>query len=102
MMERSSMDCGFRPIHTPVMPVDSIWKTPAVLPCVSMSMTFGSLSVTRAMEKSGSVLRISRMASSMTVILRRPRKSILRSPSSSSVVMVYSVTIVPSLVASGT
>ena len=96
------MDCGFNPTQTLVMPVDSIWNTPAVLPCVSISMTFGSLSVTLAMEKSGSVLRMSEIASSMTVMLRRPRKSILRRPSSSRVVMVYSVTVVSSFVASGT
>ena len=102
MMERSSMDCGFSPTQTPVMPDDSIWNTPDVFPCVSISMTFGSLSVTRAIEKSGSVFRISWIASSMTVMLRRPRKSILSRPSSSSVVIVYSVTIVSSFVARGT
>ncbi len=55
------------------MPVDSIWNTPDVLPCVSISMTLGSLSVTRDMEKSGSVFRISRIASSMTVMFRKPK-----------------------------
>ena len=48
-------------------------------------------------------LRLShlRTASSMTVRFRRPRKSILRRPSSSRVVMGYWVTMVSSLLASG-
>lgn len=33
----SSILCGFSPTHTPVMPVDSIWNTPAVCPREIMS-----------------------------------------------------------------
>ena len=54
------------------------------------------------MEKPGVWRRIIFSASAMTVRLRRPKKSIFKRPSSSSVVMVYWVTICSSFLASGT
>ena len=84
------------------MPADSSWNTPEVLPAASMSNTAGSSIGMVSMEKSGSLRRTSLAASSSTVRLRRPRKSIFSSPSSSSVVIVYCVTGLPSFVASGT
>ena len=99
---RSSMDVGFMFMHTPVMPADSSWNTPWVLPSASIRKVSGSVSDTVLMLKSGSILRISRWASSMTVRLRRPRKSIFSNPSSSMVVMVYWVTMVSSFRDRGT
>ena len=96
------MDCGFMLTHTPVMPDDSSWNTPAVLPSESMANVAASSFGMVRISKSGSRLRMSCTAFSMTVRLRSPRKSILRSPSSSSVVMVYCVTMVSSFVLSGT
>ena len=98
----SSMELGFMLMHTPVMPADSSWNTPWVLPSDSMAKVAASSSGMVLMEKSGSILRISFSASSITVRFRRPRKSILRRPSSSMVVMVYWVTIVSSLQDRGT
>ena len=55
-----------------------------------------------ATRKSGSFCRTSFSASSSTVRFRRPRKSILSSPSSSSVVMGYWQTTDSSFMARGT
>ena len=98
----SSMDCGRRPVTTFVMPADSSWNTPMVLPWPSMWKVASSWSDTCSMEKSGVWRRIIFSASAMTVRLRRPKKSIFKRPSSSSVVMVYWVTICSSFLASGT
>ena len=98
----SSMDWGFIWTQTPVMPVDSNWKTPEVLPSPSMAKVSGSSSGMSLIEKPGTVLRISFSASSITVRFRSPKKSILSRPSSSMVVIVNCVTTVSSFFASGT
>ena len=89
MAVMSSMVWGFKPTHTLVMPPDSIWNTPEVLPSPSMAMVAGSFSGMSLMLKPGSLLRIIWTASSRTVRLSRPRKSIFSRPSSSRVVMMY-------------
>ena len=99
---KSSMDVGRMDTQTPVMPALSSWNTPWVLPSATMAKVSGSLSGIFAMAKSGSRLRISFSASSMTVRFRRPKKSIFSRPSSSMVVMVYWVTMVSSFFDSGT
>ena len=96
------MVLGLRPTHTPVMPADSSWNTPEVLPSESMAMVAGSFSGMESMVKPGSCFWTILAASSKTVRLRRPRKSIFSSPSSSRVVMTYWVTGWPSLAARGT
>ena len=83
----SSMLRGFSPTQTPVMPALSSWNTPLVLPADSISNTLRSPSGMVSTLKSGSLFCTSRAAASRTVRFRRPRKSILRSPSSSSVVI---------------
>ena len=98
----SSMELGFMLTHTPVMPADSSWNTPWVLPSASMAKVSASSSGILHMAKSGLILRICFSASSMTVRFRRPRKSIFSRPSSSMVVMVYWVTTVSSLQDRGT
>ena len=85
----SSMLLGFKPTHTAVMPELSSWNTPLVLPAESISNTAGSFSGILSTSKSGSCSRTIFAASSRTVRFLRPKKSILRSPSSSSVVIWY-------------
>ena len=102
MAVRSSMDWGFSPTHTPVIPADSIWNTPLVFPWVSISKTPWSSSGMSSREKSGSCRFTISTASASTVRFRSPRKSIFSRPSSSRVVMVYWQTTVSSLVARGT
>ena len=89
MAVRSSMVWGLSPTHTPVMPADSIWNTPLVFPAVSMSNTAWSSSGMSSRRKSGRSFCTIFTASSSTVRFRRPRKSIFRRPSSSSVVITY-------------
>ena len=98
----SSMLLGFSPTHTPVIPADSIWNTPEVFPAEIMSKVSLSSSGMASSRKDGSCSCTIFTASSSTVRFRRPRKSILRSPSSSSVVMTYWHTTVPSLEDRGT
>ena len=98
----SSMLWGFRPMHTPVMPADSIWNTPEVRPSESIWKVAGSSSGIWLVWKSGWLRRTSRAASSSTVRFRRPRKSIFSRPSSSSVIMLYCVTTRSSFLARGT
>ena len=98
----SSIFCGLSPTHTPVMPGDSIWNTPEVFPSESIWNTFGSSSEIEESVNVGSLRCTSFTASSRTVRFRRPRKSILSSPSSSRVVMVYWVTTDSSFFARGT
>ena len=93
---------GFSPTHTLVMPLDSIWNTPAVCPREIMSYVSASSSGILSSAKSGSRSRTIFTASSSTVRFRRPRKSIFSSPSSSSVVMTYWHTMASSFRASGT
>ena len=100
--QMSSMFLGLRPMHTPVMPADSSWNTPEVLPSDSIAMVAGSFSGMALREKSGSRRWTILAASSSTVRLRRPKKSIFSRPSSSRVVMTYWVTGWPSLAARGT
>ena len=50
MAVMSSMFWGFSPRHTPVMPEDSIWNTPPVLPWVSISKV-ALLAVTSIMTR---------------------------------------------------
>ena len=78
------------------MPPPSSWNTPSrCRPRTSISYTSGSSMIDAwsisSFTAAGS-RRIMRTASRITVSVRRPRKSIFRSPSSSSVVMVYWVT----------
>ena len=47
----SSIDVGFMFIQTPVMPADSNWNTPCVLPSASIAKVAGSLSGTRSISK---------------------------------------------------
>ena len=89
-------------MHTPVIPADSSWNTPWVLPSASMAKVSGSLSGILSMKKLGFCFWICSSASRITVRFRRPRKSIFKRPSSSMVVMVYWVTTVLSLVERGT
>ena len=89
-------------MHTPVMPVDSIWNTPDVRPCEIISYVSGSSSGMSASRKSGLYRCTIFTASSSTVRFRRPRKSIFSRPSSSSVVMTYWHTTASSFRASGT
>ena len=96
------MDWGRRPTHTPVMPADSIWNTPLVLPAVSISNTAGSSSGISESWKSGWYSWTIFTASSSTVRFRRPRKSIFSRPSSSRVVMTYWQTTVSSFLDRGT
>ena len=98
----SSMLRGRSPMHTAVMPALSSWNTPTVRPAASMSNVFLSSSGMRSTWNPGSRRRTCRAASSSTVRLRRPRKSIFSSPSSSSVVIWNWHTSAPSLLASGT
>ena len=83
----SSMLLGFSPVHTPVIPVLSSWNTPLVCPSESILNTSASPSGIFSTSKSGSVRRTSFAASSSTVRFLSPKKSILRSPSSSRVVI---------------
>ncbi len=69
--------------QTPVIPALSSWKTPTVSPSPSIAYVAASPSGSRWRSKSGSLRRTAFSASSSTVRLRRPRKSIFRSPSSS-------------------
>ncbi len=62
------------------MPVDSNWKTPVDAPRVSIAYVSGSSTGSVRMSIGSS---ISSSASSITSRLRRPRKSIFRSPSAS-------------------
>ena len=93
---------GLSPVHTPVMPVLSSWNTPSVRPAASISNVSGSSSGICSTAKPGTLRRTSRAASSSTVRLRRPRKSIFSSPSSSSVVIGNWQTTDSSFFASGT
>ena len=98
----SSMLFGPRRVHTLVIPALSSWNTPSVLPAASMAKVSLSSSGSLFTSKSGMRRLTSSAASSSTVRLRRPRKSIFSSPSSSSVVMGYCVTTLSSFLASGT
>ena len=98
----SSMFSGFNPKQTPVMPLDSIWNTPEVLPAVSMANTSGSSMGMSSKRKSGSFCCTIFTASSSTVRFRRPKKSIFNRPSSSSVIMLYWHTMASSFRARGT
>ncbi len=102
MAVMSSMSWGLRPTHTPVIPADSIWKTPQVFPSESIRKVAGSSSGTARRSKSGVCCRTRATASSRTVRFRRARKSIFSRPSSSRVVMVYWVTTASSFFARGT
>ena len=88
-------------MQTPVMPVLSSWKTPVVWPSASMRKVSSSSSGMRFTWKSGTRLRTILAASSSTVRFLRPRKSILRRPSSSRVVMGYWQTTLSSFFATG-
>ena len=98
----SSMLCGRRPVHTPVMPALSSWNTPEVFPSESMRKVSASSSGTLSMWKSGVWRRTMSSASLRTVRLRSPRKSIFSRPSSSSVVIGYWQTTDSSFFARGT
>ena len=102
MAMRSSSFSGWKRIITDLSPEDSNWKTPSVSPFPSMAKVAGSSSGMVFTEKSGSFLLTSSSQSWMTVRVRSPKKSILRSPSSSSSVIVYWVTVVPSFTDRGT
>ena len=102
MAVMSSTLLGPRRVQTPVMPALSSWNTPSVRPARSMAKVAPSSSGRLFTSKPGSLRRTSTAASSSTVRLRRPRKSIFSSPSSSSVVIVYCVTTLSSFFASGT
>ena len=102
MAVMSSMFWGFSPRHTPVMPEDSIWNTPPVLPWVSISKVALSSMGMSARRKSGWSFWTIFTASSSTVRFRRPRKSIFSRPSSSRVTMVYWQTMESSFRARGT
>ena len=54
MAVMSSMELGFMLMHTPVMPADSSWNTPWVLPSESIAKVAASSSGMAFMEKSGS------------------------------------------------
>ena len=49
----SSMLFGLRPVQTAVMPVDSSWNTPSVLPAESMAKVSASSSGRAETSKSG-------------------------------------------------
>ena len=102
MAVMSSMFWGRRPTHTPVMPADSIWNTPEVLPAEIISKVSGSSSGMSESLKSGRRSWTIFTASSSTVRFRSPRKSIFRRPSSSRVVMTYWHTTASSFFARGT
>ena len=76
------------------MPLDSNWKTPSVSPRASISKVGSSSSgrPERSPRSTPADSRMSRIASSMTSRLRRPRKSILSSPSASTSPIGYWVT----------
>ena len=99
---RSSMLSGSDCMMTRRMPADSNWNTPSVAPLVIISNTFGSSSGMFSTRKPGVCRPIICSAWSMTERLRRPRKSILRRPSSSIAVIVYCVTTASSFMLSGT
>ena len=93
---------GWSWVQTPVMPTLSSWNTPEVRPSLSILKTAGSSSGMVSTRNPGSRLRTIFAASSSTVRLRSPRKSIFSSPSSSSVVIWYWQTTDSSFFDSGT
>ena len=102
MAIRSSIFSGLKDCSTPLIPPDSNWNTPSVLPAdiiFIVSLSFSGILLT---ENPGSWLATILQVSSMTVRLRSPKKSIFKSPSSSNAVMVYCVTAAPSFTLSGT
>ena len=85
------------------MPADSSWNTPSVSPSEIILYTPGSSRGMSSLLK-GSAPASTAMAieSMMTLSVRRPRKSIFRSPSASSVPMGNWVVTTSSLVCRGT
>ncbi len=99
---RSSIFSGFSCIMTLRIPEDSNWKTPSVAPFDSILKTAPSSMGISSIRNSGFSFAIIFWAFRITERFRRPRKSILRRPSSSRVVMVYCVTTASPFFASGT
>ena len=85
------------------MPADSIWNTAPVLPSQSIFEVSSSVNGIFSMSTvSWRLFSMFAIVSLMTVSVRKPRKSILRRPSSSTWSLSYSVTSVPSEMETGT
>ncbi len=95
---------GLSSTQTRFIPSDSSWNMPSVSPRLIISYVFASSSGIVAMSKSEfTVRRISSIAAFITVRLRRPRKSILSSPTRSTMFMSYCVlTVLSPIFTSGT
>ncbi len=97
----SSIFCGFNSFIKRFIPPLSNWNTPSVRPEEIISKTFLSsksifIILSSMFIVASSKIPARRAASCITVNVRSPKKSIFKSPSSSSVVMVNCVVTVPS------
>ena len=99
---RSSKSFGTRLVRTFVIPCDSNWKTPTVSPEAKRLKVFSSSRGISFTLKFGSKRWTAFSQLSITVRVRKPKKSIFKRPNSSMVVIVNWVTICPSLLCNGT
>ena len=99
---KSSKQSGFNSFIKFVMPCDSNWNIPDVFPSCHNLYTLGS-DISLSNSTSIPLFCFTRfIVSCITVNVLKPKKSIFRSPNSSSVVIIYCVEICPSLTYNGT